>query len=95
MYGSVYPLLFAQVFGVGEDGTFSGDYYWALMEEGFLSKERERFDMEHRVWLEAREVISEDEVSRDMITTEFRDMILKNRGKFEEGGRVFAWLASV
>jgi hypothetical protein len=95
MYGSVYPLLFAQVFGDDEDETFSTDFYWALMEEGILKKDKEQFDKENRVWLEAREVVGEDEVSRDMNATEFRDMILKNRGKFEEGGSVFAWLASV
>jgi hypothetical protein len=30
-----------------------------------------------------------------MNATEFRDMILKNRDKFEEGGIVLAWLAPV
>ena len=95
MYGPVYPLLFAHVFGDDEDATFSTDYYWALMEKGILRKDKERFDMENGVWLEAREVFGEDGVSRDMNATEFRDMILKNRDKFEEGGSVFAWLGSV
>jgi hypothetical protein len=91
---SVYPLLFAQVFGDDEDETLSKAYYWALMEKGILRKDTEQFNMEKSVWLETREVSGEDEVSGGMNATEFRDMILKNRDKFEEGGSVFAWLAS-
>jgi hypothetical protein len=94
MYSSVYPLLFAHVFGADEEETFSTDYYWALMEKGILRKDKERFDMEHSVWLEAKEVLDEA-VSKEMSATEFRDIILKNRDKFVEGGRVLTWLASV
>jgi hypothetical protein len=93
MYNSFYPLLFAHVFGADEDEDelFSTDYYWALMEKGILRKDEERFDMENRVWLQAREVLGEDGLNGDMNATEFRDMILKDYDKFEEEVYLRSW----
>ncbi|KAJ3856697.1 hypothetical protein EV368DRAFT_31824 [Lentinula lateritia] len=94
MYSSMYPLLFAHVFG-DDDDNFSTDYYWALMENGILNKEKQRFDRENGVWLEAREILGEEAVRPHLTRTEFIDLILKFEDRFDNGGSVSQWLASL
>ncbi|KAF8964239.1 hypothetical protein BDZ97DRAFT_1660637 [Flammula alnicola] len=92
MYSSVYPLLFTHVFG--EDENFSTDYYWALMENGILKKDKERFDEESKAWLEARKVLGDDEVSKNLKIGEFKDLVSKHLDRFDDEGSVREWLAS-
>jgi hypothetical protein len=73
MYSSVYPLLFTHV--SGEDENLSADYYWALMENGILKIHKEQFAMENKVWLEARAVLGNDEVSEGLKVGEFKDLV--------------------
>ncbi|KAJ3837665.1 hypothetical protein EV361DRAFT_895505 [Lentinula raphanica] len=93
MYSSVYPLLFAYVFGDDED--FSTDYYWALMEKGILNKDKKRFEQEREVWLEARRVLGEEAVDANMTrTSQFKDLVSKSRTRLDNEGSVCKWLAS-
>ncbi|KAJ3992631.1 hypothetical protein F5050DRAFT_1787536 [Lentinula boryana] len=92
MYSSVYPLLFAYVFGDDED--FSTDYYWALMENGILKRDQKRFEQEREVWLEACQVLGEEVVGVNMTRTEFRDLVSKSRERFDKEGSVCRWFVS-
>ncbi|KAF9067664.1 hypothetical protein BDP27DRAFT_1296029 [Rhodocollybia butyracea] len=92
MYPAVYPLFFAHVFGDDED--FSTDYYWALMENGILNRDKQRFDRETEVWLEARKVLGEEAVGRNLTRKEFKELVLKCLERFDDGGGVRRWLAS-
>lgn len=95
VYSVFYPLLFKYVFGNDEE-DFSADYYWALMENGILKKDKERFDKEHKAWLEAREVLGENVVAKDLKVGEFKDLVLKHLDKFDNEGSVRElWLESV
>ena len=90
-YSVTYPQLFKHVFG--DDDEISADYYYAMMEEGILRKDRERFDKENEVWLEARKVLGDDVVGRDLKTAEFKSLVSKHLDKFDNGGSVKEWLA--
>jgi hypothetical protein len=61
---ALLPPLFAYVFGPDpntSDGTdFKTQYYSALMKQGMLKKDKQRFDMEKSVCLEARNILGED-----------------------------------
>ncbi|KIM43576.1 hypothetical protein M413DRAFT_443503 [Hebeloma cylindrosporum] len=93
MSDTVYPLLFAHVFG--DYDNFIGEYCGALMDQGILKKDEERFDKERNAWLEAREVLGEDEVSAHLNIGEFKDLVSKHLDKFNVEGSVCKWLASV
>ena len=89
----LYPRLFAHVFG--ENNGFSVEYYDALMKNGILKKDNERFDREEQVWLEARGILGDDKVRQNMTLGEFKDLVSKNINRFDDGGNVGEWLASV
>ena len=93
MFNVLGPLLFAHIFG--ENEGFSCEYYHALMEKGILKKDNERFDKENQVWLEARKVLGEDVVGRNLKLGEFKDLVSKYLDRFDNGGIVREWLASV
>ena len=92
-YSVTYPQLFKHVFG--DDDEISGDYYYAMMEEGILRKDKERFDKENKVWLEARKVLGDDVVGRDLKIDEFKSLVSKHLDKFDNEGSVREWLAGV
>jgi len=92
-YSVTYPQLFRHVFG--DDDEISGDYYYAMMEEGILRKDKERFDKENKVWLEARKVLGDDVVGRDLKIAEFKSLVSKHLDKFDNEGSVQEWLAGV
>jgi len=89
----LYPRLFAHVFG--ENNGFSVEYYDALMKNGILKKDNQRFDKEEQVWLEARQILGDDKVGQNMTLGEFKDLVSKYINKFDDGGNVREWLASV
>ena len=89
----LYPRLFAHVFG--ENNGFSVKYYDALMKNGILKKDNERFDREEQVWLEAQGIWGDDKVRQNMTLGEFKDLVSKNINRFDDGGNVGEWLASV
>ena len=91
MFGVVQLLLFTHVFG--GDPDFSTKYYEALIEKWILRKYKERFDMEYKVWLEAREVVGEDVIR--VRTAKFKSLVLEYLDKFDKEGSVHKWLASV
>ena len=78
----------------GEDDDFEYNYYVAL-EKGILKKVNERFDREREVWLEARGILGDDKVGKNMKLGEFKDLVSKNINRFDDGGIVREWLASV
>jgi hypothetical protein len=88
----LYPCLFAHVFGENDD--FSVKYYDALMKNGILKKNNERFDREEQVWLEARGILGGDKVGQNMTLGEFKDLVSKSINRFDDGGNVREWLAS-
>ena len=92
-YSVTYPQLFKHVFG--DDDEISGDYYYAMMEEGILRKDKARFDKEHKVLLEARKVLGDDVVVRGLKMAEFKSLVLKHLDKFDNEGSVQEWLAGV
>ncbi|KIM43525.1 hypothetical protein M413DRAFT_25879 [Hebeloma cylindrosporum] len=92
MSDTAYTLFFAHVFGHFKN--FIGGYCSALMDNGILKKDEERFDMETNAWLEAREVLGDDEVGKDLKLGEFKDLVSKHLDKFNVEGGVCKWLAS-
>lgn len=44
------------------------------MEQGMLKNDKQRFDIENKVWLETRKVLGDDAVGNNRLTT----------GKFQE-----------
>jgi len=91
-FSVLYPL-FAFVFG--EDTNFSVEYYNALMEKGILKKDNERFGRENRAWFEARQVLGDNEVGRNLNLGEFKDLVSKHLDRFDDGGSVREWLSTV
>jgi len=87
VYDVLYPLIFAY-----NNKKFSDDYYFALMDNGVLKKDNERFDKEVQVWREARQVLGVEEVRKNMKVGEFKDLVLKHLDRFDDGGIVREWL---
>jgi aminoglycoside phosphotransferase (APT) family kinase protein len=92
-YNVTYPQLFKHVFG--DDDEILGDYYYAIMEKGILRKDRERFDKENKVLLEARKVLGDDVVVRGLKIAEFKSLVSKHLDTFDKEGSVQEWLAGV
>jgi hypothetical protein len=92
----LYPHLFAYAFGDDSDETgFKNEYYRALMNQGMLKKDKQRFEMENSVWLEARRILGDDAVDRKLTMGEFKNLVLKHLDRFDEGTIVRKWLASL
>jgi hypothetical protein len=66
-----------------------------MMEEGILRKDKERFDKENKVWLEARKVLGDDVVDRDLSRSPSSSLVSKRLDKFDNEGSVQEWLAGV
>ena len=61
------------------------------MGKGILRKYKERFDMEYKVWHEAREVVGEDVIR--VMTAKFNSLILEHLNTFDKEGSVHnGWL---
>jgi Phosphotransferase enzyme family len=91
-FSTLYPLLFAHVFGDDED--MSTDYYWGLMEHGVLKKHTKRFEEETEVWNEVSTLLGTEIAETSFTRVDFKDFVLKNKDRFDEGGRVRQWLAA-
>ena len=92
-FSALYFLLFTHIFG--ENEGFSGQYYRALTEKSILKQDNERFEKENRVWLEVRKVLGEDVVGRNLWLGEFKDLVSKYLDRFDDGGIVREWMASI
>ena len=61
------------------------------MGKGILRKYKERFEMEYKVWHEAREVVGEDVIR--VMTAKFNSLILEHLNTFDKEGSVHnGWL---
>ena len=93
-YSMFYYQLFAHVFGDSAEAEFSGDYYWALMDDGLRKKKVQRLDTEQDVRREALDTLGEELVARHLSRSAFKALVLEYHDRFDVRGNVREWLTT-
>jgi len=94
MFEALYKQLFKHVFGEQDkdEEDFSVSYYQALMN-GILKKQTDQFEEEATIKKGAVEALGDEIVTFDLTRSQFKNIVLENRHKFDPEGDVMKWLS--